>query len=253
MQRFAFSFLKIAVVSYIGLCATLFFYQRKLLYAPQPRADESAPTLALATDAGSTLVSTREIKGDKALLYFGGNAEDASSYMREFSASHPNHAIYLMHYRGFGGSSGTPSEVGLFKDALALFDAAYAQHKEVVVIGVSLGSGIAAYLARHRPVARLILATPYDSILNIGAGKFPWAPVRWLLHDKYESWRYAPQISAPTLLIAAANDNLIPLKHTQALHGAFAKGVATLKIIANEDHNSIGGNAEYLALIGQFQ
>ncbi len=252
MQRLILSAALLTLTIYAGLCITLFFYQRSLIYFPQPRAITSAPLLALPTDAGSTLVSIRETKNTKALLFFAGNADDAAGYMAEFSASHPDHALYLMHYRGYGGSSGIPTEAALFADALALFDHAYAQHKDVLVIGCSLGSGIAAYVASQRAVAKLILVTPYDSIERIAAGRFPWMPIKLLLKDKYESWRYAAKITAPTLIIAAANDTVIPAKHTQALFGAFSKGVATMKIIANVDHNSIANNAEYLALLAAF-
>ncbi len=252
MQRTVLSLLMLAAITYLGICAALFFYQRKLIYFPQPRADLRAPTLALSTEAGTTLVSTREIQSYRALLFFGGNADDTSGYLNAFSASHPNHAIYLMHYRGYGGSSGAPTEDALFMDALSLFDLAYAKHKEVIIVGRSLGSGVAAYVASVRPVAKLILVTPYDSIERVAAGQFPWVPVSFLLKDKYESWRYAPKITAPTLLIAAANDNLIPAKHTLALLDTFSKGVATMKTIANVDHNSIGSDTTYLALLAAF-
>lgn len=242
----------LTVTIYAGICIALFFYQRQLIYFPQPRASKGEPTLALPTEVGATLVSVRESKSNKALLFFAGNADDAAAYMPEFSASYPNHAIYLMHYRGYGGSSGEPTENALFTNALSLFDLAYAQHKDVIVIGRSLGSGVAAYVASQRAVAKLILVTPYDSIERVAADRFPWAPISVLLKDKYESWRYAPKITAPTLIIAAANDTVIHLKHTQALLIAFTNGVATMKIIADVDHNSIGNNAEYLTLIARF-
>ena len=252
MQRLVSTIAILAITGYVVICIALYFYQRQLIYFPQPRANTNAPTLALPTDEGTTLVTVREHQGTKALLFFGGNADDASGYLPQFSTSHPSHAIYLMHYRGYGGSSGAPTENALFTDALSLFDLAYAKHKAVIVVGRSLGSGVAAYVASVRPVAKLILVTPYDSIERVAAGQFPWVPVSLLLKDKYESWRYAPKITAPTLLVAAANDSLIPAKHTLALLGTFSKGIATMKTIANVDHNSIGSDTTYLALLAAF-
>lgn len=84
-----------------------------------------------------------------------------------------------------------PSEVALVADALALFDRVYAEHPHVVVGGRSLGSGVAVHVASLRPVARLVLVTPYDSLYGIAARQFPYVPVRWLLWDTFESWRYA--------------------------------------------------------------
>src|SRR5260370_41081884 len=101
------------------------------------------------------LVSTRPKDGSHALIYFGGNAEDVSLNMPSLSAGFPDSAIYLLHYRGYGGSSGRPSEGALFADALTLFDQVHSKHPDVDVVGRSLGSGIAVYVASLRPVTRL--------------------------------------------------------------------------------------------------
>jgi uncharacterized protein len=79
-----------------------------------------------------------------------------------------------------------------------------------VVIGRSLGSGVAIHVASERRVERLLLVTPYDSLLKIAAGQFRYFPLTWLMLDKFESWRYAPKVTAPTQLIAAQYDEVIP-------------------------------------------
>jgi pimeloyl-ACP methyl ester carboxylesterase len=180
------------------------------------------------------------------LVYFGGNGEDVSANLDAFSRAFPQHAIYLLHYRGYGGSSGKPSEGDLQADAQALFDKVAAEHSEVAVIGRSLGSGIAVRLATQRPVARLVLVTPYDSIQELAAQQFPYFPVRWLLTDKFESWRHAPQVRAPTLLLAAEFDEVIPRASTQRLSESFAPGIATLVVLPGAGHNTIGNSPQYL-------
>ena len=95
------------------------------------------------------------------------------------------------------------------------------QHPDVIVIGRSLGTGVAARLASTRPVAKLVLVTPYDSLLGIAQRQFPLFPVRWLLIDKYESWRYVPGIKAPVLILRAEHDELIPAASTEALRARF--------------------------------
>lgn len=85
------------------------------------------------------------------------------------------------------------------------------------MVGRSLGSGIAVQLANERPVARLILVTPYHSIQELAAQQFPYFPVRWLLRDKFESWKYAEKISTPTLLVMAERDEVIPAASTRAV------------------------------------
>jgi pimeloyl-ACP methyl ester carboxylesterase len=150
-----------------------------------------------------------------------------------------------MHYRGYGGSSGTPSEKAFFADALALFDKVHASHFEIDVVGRSLGSGVAVYLASQRPVERLVLVTPFDSLQEIAAALFPFFPVRWLLLDRFESWKYAPQVSAPTLIIAAGHDEVVPRASTELLRSRFKPGLATFEIVPN----TISNSSAYLPLL----
>lgn len=254
MTRLALSLLIVCVLAYAGLCAMLFVSQRSLMYFPQPGSGGvRAATLTLHVDEAEVLVTTRPRDGSDAVIYFGGNAEDVSYSLPGLAATFPDHGLFLMHYRGYGGSTGAPSEAALFADALALFDRVHATHREIVVIGRSLGSGVATYLASRRPVARLVLVTPFDSMLELASELFPWAPVRWLMRDRYESGRYAETITAPTLLFAAGRDEFIPLASTEALLGHFPPGVATLKVIAATGHNTISESPEYLPLLGGSQ
>jgi len=154
-----------------------------------------------------------------------------------------------MHYRGYGGSTGTPSEAALKQDAVALFDKVHAEHPNIALVGRSLGTGVAIHLASQRPASRLILVTPYNSIVEIAAAQFPWIPVKWFLLDKYESWRYAPQIRIPTLLLAAEYDEVIPAASTDALSTHFTKGVASLVIVPGVMHNTISASPKYLEFI----
>ena len=244
------TFVAVAALVYLGLCGALFLYQRELIYFPQPRSPVGdASTLTLPADGAQVLVTVRLRAGPDALLYFGGNAEDVSFSLADFSTAFPDHAVYLQHYRGYGGSSGKPSEAALFADALALFDKVRAEHRNVVVVGRSLGSGVAVHLASLRPVARLVLVTPYDSLQDLAARQYPYFPVRWLLLDKFESWRYAQEVSAPTLLVAAEHDEVIPRASTQALYKRFRAGVATIEVVAGTSHNTISESPEYMRLL----
>jgi pimeloyl-ACP methyl ester carboxylesterase len=245
--RIAAGLLSIALLLYAAACIALFAFQRSLIYFPQPRAyGGRADALTLPAAGADILVSVRPHAGPKALLYFGGNAEDVSASLASFSKAFPEYAIYLLHYRGYGGSSGKPSEKLLHADARALFDKVNLDHPEIAVVGRSLGSGVALRLAAERPVARLVLVTPYDSIQEIAAQQFPFFPVRWLLTEKFESSRYAPAIRVPTLLLQAEHDEVIPRSSTERLNAAFAKDVASLIIIRGTGHNTISDTAQYL-------
>jgi pimeloyl-ACP methyl ester carboxylesterase len=237
----------VVALAYLGLCALLYFFQRSLIYFPQPRSPVAGTTMTtLRTDDADVLVTTRAASGAKALIYFGGNAEDASLSFPGLAAAYPDRAIYLMHYRGYGGSGGKPSESALVADAVALFDEVRARHEDILVVGRSLGSGVAVQLASLRPVARLVLVTPYDSVLELATRQFPYFPVRWLLRDRFESSKYAERITAPTLVIAADHDEVIPRSRTDALLARFPRGVATFRVIAGTGHNSISESPEYV-------
>jgi pimeloyl-ACP methyl ester carboxylesterase len=234
-------------IIYAGICVAMFVFQRSLLYYPQPRA-VTAPqsTLALQVPGSQLTVTVRPHSGPKAILYFGGNGEDVSSNLESFSQAFPDQALFLLHYRGYGGSTGHPSERANNSDALALFKVVYAKHAQVTVIGRSLGSGVAVRLASEAPASRLILVTPYDSIEAIAAAQYPYLPVRLLLLDRYESWKYAPAIAIPTSVIAAQNDEVIPRASTERLFARFRPGVASMTVIAGVGHNDIATTGEYL-------
>ena len=250
MPRSMLTFAAITASVYLGLCAVLFAFQRSLIYFPPPPSPVAGvATIRLPVEGGDVLVSARAHSGPRAVLYFGGNAEDVSYSLPELAAAFDGHALYLMHYRGYGGSSGTPTEAALFADAVALFDRVRAEHQEIVVVGRSLGSGVAVYLASQRPIARLVLVTPYDSVQDLAVRQFPFFPVRWLLLDKFESWKYAGQVAAPTLLVAAEHDEVIPRASTELLLTRFRAGVAALKIVAGTGHNTISESPEYIPLL----
>jgi len=130
-----------------------------------------------------------------------------------------------------------------------LFDKVHAVHPHVAIVGRSLGTGVAIRLASERPASRLILITPYNSLVELAQSRMPLFPVKWVMRDTFESWRYAPLITVPTLLIAAGQDEIIPRASTEQLHAHFAKGVATLQVIPGKDHNSISDSPQYLHML----
>jgi len=248
--RLALAAVAAIALAYVAVCVFVVAIQRSLIYYPQPSSlgdRDTAVTLPIA-DA-HVVASVRERPGTKAVVYFGGNAEDVTQSIPGLAAAFPAHALYLLHYRGYGRSGGTPSEAALIGDALALFDLARSEHASVEVVGRSLGSGIAVQVAAARPAARLVLVTPYDSLVAIASSHFPYLPVAWLLRDRYESDRHAASIGAPTLLIAADRDEVIPRASTERLLARFQPGVATLRVVAG-DHNSVSEQPDYGPILG---
>jgi pimeloyl-ACP methyl ester carboxylesterase len=235
---------------YLAVCAAMFAFQRSLIYYPQPRMVTTPDsTMVLRDQAAQLVVTVRPHAGPRALVYFGGNAEDVSANLEGFSRSFPDHALYLLHYRGYGGSTGSPTEAANHRDALALFQQVHAQHPNVAVIGRSLGSGVAVRLASEAPVSRLVLVTPYDSLEEIAAALYPYVPVKWLLLDRYESWKYAARVEIPTTIIAAEHDEVIPRASTVRLFARFPAGVASMTVIKGVGHNDIDAASAYLTTL----
>lgn len=238
--------LLLAVCAYAAACVVLFFSQRSLIYFPPRTAAFPAPeTSTLAVPGATLLVSERPVDGPKALLYLGGNAEDVSASLPLLARVFPERSLYLLHYRGYAGSTGHPTEDALVADALALFDRVAARHDDIVVVGRSLGAAVAVQVASSRPVGKLVLVTPFHSLRGLAAQQFPYFPVRWLLRDSYDAWRNAPQVTAPTLILAAGDDEIIPAHSTHKLLAHFTKSEATMRVIQETGHNSISDSPEY--------
>jgi pimeloyl-ACP methyl ester carboxylesterase len=231
---------------YAAACAWLYTSQASLLYYPV-RAASLVDARVLPGRDARVLYSGREVPGQDALVYFGGNAEDVSRTLPDLAQAFPGHALYLLHYRGYGGSAGKPGEATLRGDALALYDLARSRHARVLLVGRSLGSGLAAQVAAARAPARLVLVTPYDSLAEVGQAHYPWLPVRWLARDHYDSAAVAPRIDAPTLLLVAGDDTIIPRASSERLRAHFARGVATWRLVPGAGHNDIGARTDYFA------
>jgi fermentation-respiration switch protein FrsA (DUF1100 family) len=224
-------------LGYGAICLLMGASQRSFLYFPQPAAD---PTHHLALQVAGTkvLVAHRPHSGPRALIYFGGNAEDVSLTRAELAALLPSTALYLLHYRGYGGSQGSPSEAAIRADAQALYALVAQRHSAITVVGRSLGTGPAVHLAATQPIERLVLLVPFDSLLAVARGAMPWLPVNLLLQDRWDAAAEAPRVRAPTTIVAAANDTVVPVRHAKALHRAFQPGVAELVVEPDLEHNS---------------
>ncbi len=241
----AWSIVTIAACVYAGLCLILLVFQRSFIYMPTPRTAAHAAAAVFEVPGATLRISSRPKDGPRAVLYFGGNAEDVAYTLPELAAVFPDRAIYCVHYRGYSGSSGRPSEPALRSDATAVFEKLREKHDDIVVVGRSLGSSLAIQLAAEQPISRLVLITPFDSILTIAKRTVPFLPVSLLLRDTYPSWKYAPRVTCPTVVIAGSHDTLVPLGDTQKLMDAFSPGVARLRVIDGGGHNSVSDSPAF--------
>lgn len=248
-MRIVLTLLAIVAVLYLSACAAVLLLQRSMIYYPQPALGRAPERMRLAVEGAQLNVAVQPRPGAGAVVYFGGNAEDVSSSLPELAAAFPQRAVYAMHYRGYGGSTGTPGERALQQDALALFDKVRERHADIVVMGRSIGSGIAVPLATQRPVSRLVLVTPFDSLATLAAPLFPWLPIRWLLLDRFDSARLAPAVKAPTLVLVAGQDEIVPRASTERLVQRFAPGIATMTVVPGAGHNTISASPAFDAAL----
>ena len=238
---------------YLCLSAFLYLYQRKLLYFPMA-IDQSFNATEASIDNDGTILRGWILNPGKprALIYFGGNSELITHRREYFESVFSDYSVYLINYRGYGDSDGKPSESGLFSDALAIYDQVHSDHQLISAYGRSLGSGVAVYLAANRPLDKLILLTPYDSIAAVAQKIYPLFPVRYLIKDRFDAAALAADINIPVLIASAENDREIKLEHTLALRQRFIRAKVEYRQIAEAAHNDIIEFPEYRAFVERF-
>jgi pimeloyl-ACP methyl ester carboxylesterase len=246
---------------YALICALLYFGQESSIFFPRPndpqlRQRYSAERFEIAT-AGATLegwwIDNPQSTTPAVVLYFGGNAEDVL-YTASQASNIDARAIVVVNYRGYGGSSGKPGQQALYDDGLAIYDYAIERGvppEHIVVMGRSLGSGVASMLAGARPVRAAILITPFDSLESVAAGHYPFLPVRLLLRHPFPSVDWARRTKAPALIIAAERDAVVPAEHARILFDAWA-GKKQFQVLPRTGHNDIDMHPDYYRLIDGF-
>jgi len=241
------------ILIYIGCLGYLYVAQRSFIYFPTPESRNAmAEDLRLNLDGATVQVWRLAAGKEDAIIYFGGNAEDVAQNIEQFSRIFPDKAIYLVNYRGYGASTGAPSEAAIVADAQAIFDHVSPAHSSISVVGRSLGSGVAIFLAATRNADRLVLVTPYDSIAKLAQASFPIFPVFAILQDKYDSLSHASSISIPTLILIAERDEFIPMKSSRNLAAALDPSRTTVNIIGKATHNTIQNFDQYTIILGEF-
>ncbi len=189
---------------------------------------------------------------EKALIYYGGNAESIEANIAFFKTELNDYTVYLVNYRGYGKSEGKPFQKALFLDALAIYDSVKKKHNSISIMGRSLGSGIATFVASQKQVDRLVLITPYDSIENIVKSIYKIFPVSMMLKDKYNSMKNIEHINAKTLIVYGLADNIIPALHTRNLITYFKNKSLQVVPIEKASHNDISLFHEYRTSIKTF-
>ena len=183
---------------------------------------------------------------DTLIIGFGGNAWNGQDVAIELRRLFPGAHIVAFHYRGYRPSTGEPSAKALIEDAPAVYDEAirHVRAERVVAVGFSIGSSIAAHLARDRKLDGLILVTPFDSLKSVAADLYPWLPVGVFFQHEMHTVGALNGNDVPVAMLAAENDEIVRPRRTEALRGKVGNLVFD-RAIARAGHNDIYGRSEF--------
>ncbi len=252
--------------AYLVIGGLIYALQGYLVYVPD--RTRVAPALVglpdvterkLAVAPGVVLISWygQAQPGKPTLLYFHGNGANLAARadrIRFFLDR--GIGVYMMSYRGYSGSGGTPSEAANVADArLAYQDlrALGVTAGETVLFGESLGTAIASRLAVDTPVAALVLDSPFTSITDIGASQYPWLPVRLLLRHRYETINIIDKVKVPLLVVHGEADDVVPVAMGRSIFAAARaaepKHLVTFPGAGHSNHAEFGSMAQVVRFI----
>ena len=253
---------------YVAFVALVWFYQERLIYYPQMGREIATTPAAyglpyddftIATEDGEKLhawwVPVENARG--AVLLLHGNAGNIShriDYARMFSTL--GYSTLLVDYRGYGRSSGTPSEAGTYRDA----DAAWRWLTQtrgiapgaIVVFGESLGGAVGSWVAARNTPRALVLASTFTSATDLGAELYRFLPVRLVSRFDYGTLSRLADVSAPVLVIHSAADEIIPFSHGQRLYAAAREPKSFLEISGGHNEGFVFKRREWVEALGAF-
>jgi len=255
------------LLGWVGISLYFWFAQDRFLFFPRPLSPEDRENLAAdpriapltLTAADGVYLHGWILRGSgpaprSTLLYFGGNAEEVSFRLCELGVL-PGWTIVAVNYRGYGESGGKPGEKVILADARQLYDEIASRSDidsdRIAVMGYSLGTGVAASLAANRPVYRVVLVAPYDSIMNLARKYYRFFPVKLLIRNRFDSLSWAPSCSAPLLCVTAGADEVIPAGHSRRLFDAWGGPKRTI-VVPGLNHGEILSWPELISTVQSF-
>jgi len=243
-------------LSAVALPVFLRWFEYSCLYFPDRNVTRSPDSLGLQWDSRSVIAEDGthirawhlKARGQKPplVIYLHGNGGNIGDYLDEASVLvHMGLDVLMVEYRGYGESGGSPSEKGFYMDARAAYDFAVGElgASRVVAFGRSLGTAVAADLAVNRPVAALILESPFTSGVEIGKEKFPWLPVRLIMTQKYDTFSKISRLKCPLLVLHSPDDEIVPFRMGRRLFetAAVPKAFVELRGGHNDGWSASGG------------
>ncbi len=239
------------IAAYVIICIGAYFGNRLFMYFPDPARIPPAEAglvgveeLELTSSDGETLIAwyAKAKPGQPTILYFHGNAGNAAGraekieIMREHGAG-----VFYLNNRGYGGSTGSPSEKNNVADAFTAYETLRAkgvQGSQIVLYGESLGSGQATQLGAGHEVKAVVLEAPLTSTVDVGKRTWFFLPLNLLMTDQYRNARHVAKVHAPVLVLHGEQDGVIPVAMGKRVHAA-ANEPKRLELFAQGEHSDL--------------
>lgn len=254
---------------YCGLMLVAYLAQARLLFQPHFGGRE------LEADPGRLGLQFESVEIDTAdgerlhgwwiphsaprasVLFSHGNAGNISHRLDSLEIFHQLGLNVLIYdYRGYGRSSGRPSEQGLYRDAEAALDWMTRERNvapdEVVLFGRSMGAAVSARIAQKKPAACLILESAFTSVPDRASELYGWLPVRWLLHLDMNTREYVAGIGIPTLVIHSRDDEIVPFEHGRKVSEAAGENAVLLEISGGHNTGFMDSRQTYVRGLDRF-
>ncbi len=257
---------KVTLLSFLGICLLLYavvmlfvyLFQARLFFSPVYYRDEEkisalqeSLTFLILPAEDETLLEgvlyQPERASDKIILYFGGVQQDSVALVEKFASHYPHMPFINYNYRGYGKSEGKPTQSRLFEDAMHIYDDLVLRYdykpEQIILMGYSLGTGVASFLGSQRKVREILLMAPYDSVYEVMKRRYPFSGIQWVLKQRFPSVDFVPHIDVPIHVYAASDDEVVNIKHAKMLKNHI-NNLAGFYEYGNVGHNDILFNAD---------
>jgi pimeloyl-ACP methyl ester carboxylesterase len=268
MLRMGWNILISVAIAYAAVVVLVFVFQARLVYYPGIGREVTVSPLAyglafepaeIRTSDGETLqgwwVPADEPRGTVLLLHGNaGNISHRLDYLLMFNRL--GHSTFIVDYRGYGRSSGTPSEEGTYRDAEAAWDylrqARAVRQQDLVIVGESLGGGVATWLAARVPPRALLLFSTFTSVNDLGSEIYWFLPVRLINRIRYDNLRNLERINAPLFIAHSRDDEIVPYAHGRRLFDAAREPKEFLEMRGSHNEGLVFARKEWMAQLGSF-
>ena len=239
------------LVIFALFCMVARLLHRYFLYIPDPKRVDpheagltGVEEIVFKSAEGKKLIAWYRpaAKGERTLLYFPGNSGNVAARAGKIKAIVADgYGVFIVNYRGFGGSASRPTEKRLVRDAVTAYDTLRGlgvPPRDIVLYGESLGTGVATQVCQQREAEGLVLESPFTSVVDVGKLAWPLLPLKHIMVDQYRTIDRIGSVDVPLFIIHGGRDAVIPLDMARRIFHA-ANDPKTLTVVPRAGHNDL--------------